>query len=131
MDVSLSTRGVSFYKNCIDGSEIQNLAGVKDLGVFVDSKLTFSTYISQLVAKAKQRSALLFRTFKIKNPQSLLQGYKAYILPILDYCSPVWSPCTLGDIKLLESVQRCFTRRIPGLQHLSYATRLHSLTSLL
>src|ERR1044072_8316138 len=104
-----------------------SLTGVKDVGVFFDSKLTFTTHISQIVAKAKQRIFLLFRAFVTKKPHLLLLGYKSYILPILDYCSTVWSPCTILDIKMLESVQRFFTRRIPGLQFLTYAERLRFL----
>jgi hypothetical protein len=46
---------------------------------------------------------------------------KSYILPILDYCSTVWAPCTQVDIKLVESVQRNFTRKIPGLQYMTYS----------
>src|SRR5437870_13784322 len=54
----------------------------------------------------------------------LLLGYKSYILPILNYCSPVWSPSSVGDILLLESVQRVFTKKIPGLENLSYFDRI-------
>ncbi len=47
-----------------------------------------------------------------------------YILPILDYCSPVWSPHCEKDIKRIESVQRLFTKRLSGYENLSYAERL-------
>ena len=44
--------------------------------------------------------------------------------PLLEYCSPIWSPHTLESIDLLENVQRSFTRRLPGLDNLNYPTRL-------
>lgn len=45
----------------------------------------------------------------------------------MEYCSPIWSPNSVGDILLLESVQRSFTKRIPGLENMSYDARLKAL----
>lgn len=52
---------------------------------------------------------------------------KSYILPILEFCSPIWSPHSVQDILQLESVQRNFTKRIPGLQTMPYNDRLNAL----
>jgi len=45
----------------------------------------------------------------------------------LEYASQAWSPYKLKDIKRIESVQRRFTKRLPGLSHLNYTNRLKSL----
>jgi hypothetical protein len=45
-------------------------------------------------------------------------------LPILDFCSSVWSPHKLTDIDRLEDVQRYFTKRLSGLWYKSYKQRL-------
>jgi len=92
--------------NFIDGIQIERATEIRDLGVFIASDLCFSSHISQIVAKAKQRLFLLFRTFATREAKYLIQGYKAYILPILNYCSPIWSPTLLKDIDLIESVQK-------------------------
>ena len=44
--------------------------------------------------------------------------------PILEYASCVWSPHTITLINRLESVQRKFTKRLPGLRSFNYRTRL-------
>ena len=44
--------------------------------------------------------------------------------PLLEYCSPIWSPHTLESIDLLENVQRSFTRRLPGLDYLNHTEKL-------
>ena len=54
----------------------------------------------------------------------LMTAYTTYILPILHYCSSVWSPQKLSDIDNLENVQRYFTKRLHKLWHSSYADRL-------
>ena len=43
-----------------------------------------------------------------------------YVRPILEYNSACWSPCLIKDIVKVESVQRRFTKRIPGLHDYSY-----------
>ena len=54
----------------------------------------------------------------------MIFAYKTYILPLLDYCSPVWSPNKLSDIDSIESVQRSFTKRLDGMEGHSYSERL-------
>lgn len=44
--------------------------------------------------------------------------------PCLEYCTTVFNPYLHKDINLLESVQRRFTSRIPGLNQLDYSERL-------
>ena len=68
-----------------------------------------------------------FQAFITKDPKALIKGFKSYILPILNYCSPVWSPCLVGDIILVESVQRNFTKKLPGYQNMTYSNRLNAL----
>ena len=71
--------------------------------------------------------ALLLRSFLFKDPHHLMIGFKSFILPIVEYCSVVWNPHHLKDILHLESVQRAFTKRLPGLRELSYSHRLKTL----
>ena len=113
--------------NSVNNIDINNVQQIRDLGVLVDSKLKFRAHIGKIVSAAKQRTSLLFRAFLTREPKFLIIAYKSYILPLLEYCSPIWSPHSVGDILLLESVQRSFTRRIPGLENMSYDARLKAL----
>ena len=45
----------------------------------------------------------------------------------LDYCSQLWSPSLQSEINRIEDVQRQFTKRIYGLEDLSYRDRLKKL----
>ena len=96
----------------------------KDLGIIFDASLNFTTHINGIVAKARQRTFLLYRAFISRDKKILLLAFKTYVLPLLSYCSPVWSPCLISNIEALEAVQRLFTKRLPGFKHLSYGTRL-------
>jgi hypothetical protein len=52
------------------------------------------------------------------------RAFIAYIRPVLEYNSVVWSPSLLYLIEVLESVQRSFSKRLPSLSSLTYAERL-------
>jgi hypothetical protein len=109
----------------LSGCCLRQLDEVKDLGVMFDSKLLFSNHVCSIVAKAKQRIFLLKRAFVCSDALVLISAFKSYILPILEYCSPVWSPSSVADILKLESVQRSFTKYLPSFSNLSYLERLN------
>jgi hypothetical protein len=109
---------------CIDSTPLPNCDCVRDLGVLVDKKLNFSEHISRLTRKAIVRSKLIRKCFTSKNTETLVKAFKVYVLPITEYCSQIWSPHLRKDINLLESVQRKFTRWLPGLRGKTYTERL-------
>jgi len=52
-----------------------------------------------------------------------MKAFITYVCPLLEYCSLVWSPSSKTLIDQLESVQRRFTKRLPGLQSITYDER--------
>ena len=42
----------------------------------------------------------------------MTRAFIIYVRPLLEYCSPVWSPHFKQDIDLIENVQRSFTRKL-------------------
>ena len=89
---------------------LSRVTSCTDLGVCINSVLSFSEHINNVVVKAKQRTSLLLRSFLSKDPMLLTKAFTVYVRPMLEYCSPVWSPCHIGNINKLESVQRSFTK---------------------
>ena len=51
----------------------------------------------------------------------------AYVRPILEYASQVWSPSNVNLINRVELVQRLFTKHIRSVAHLPYNKRLKKL----
>ena len=95
-----------------------------DLGVTIDSDLTFVKHIRSIVSKAKQRIYLIFKTFLCRDIDILTFAYISYVRPILEFSSVVWSPTRLSDIDYIEDVQRYFTKRLQGLWDSPYSDRL-------
>ena len=107
--------------------EILKSDSIRDLGVQIDCKLNFKTHTNDIVGRAKQRSALIFRGFLSRNTEHLTRAYISYIRPLLEYASTVWSPSLIYLIDSLESVQRSYTKRLPGYAQLPYSERLSKL----
>ena len=111
------------FKYFLDGKALTPSNCVKDLGVFTSNTMSSTFHCNELYKKASRICALIRKTFISRNVDLMLQAFRVYVLPILDYCSQVYSPHKLSDIRLLERIQRKFTKRI--LQgNLSYNERL-------
>ena len=108
---------------------LENCDSMRDLRVIVDSELKFSLHCSTIVKKASARMNCIFRSFETRDTNFLFQMYKTFVRPKLEYASPCWSPYLARDIKLVESVQRAFTRRIPEIarKKIPYTERLADL----
>jgi hypothetical protein len=86
--------------------------------------LKFKTQINLVCVKAKQKLYFMRKGILSNNLDLLLMIYKMYVLPVLMYCSPVWSPQTHDDILKLEKIQKKFTKSLSGYKDLSYKERL-------
>uniref|UniRef100_A0A1I8B4I5 Reverse transcriptase domain-containing protein n=1 Tax=Meloidogyne hapla TaxID=6305 RepID=A0A1I8B4I5_MELHA len=90
--------------------KVEQVDVVKDLGIFVDDKLTFNKHIKIICRNAFLRSHQLLRTIHTYNPKTWGNIFKTYVLPILEYASPIWNPKQKDLIKSLERVQKFYTR---------------------
>ena len=84
---------------------------VKDLGVLLDSKLTFKQHVSFVFDKACRNLGFIMRTGKHFNDIYCLKAlYCALVRSNLEYCVTVWSPFYQNGTSRIETVQRRFIR---------------------
>ena len=115
-----SSKNSSPPNYCINGIPISTSTTTRDLGVLIDSQLSYNDHITQITSKASQRVGALFRGFLCRDLQFLRRVYITYIRPMLEYCSVIWNPTLKKHIDQIEDVQRRFTKRIPSISNLSY-----------
>ena len=73
------------------------------LGVKFDSKLTFKDHMRGIVSHVFQRIGVLRLVKRVfVDTSELLRCYKAFVLPILEYCSPVWGSAAECHLQLLK-----------------------------
>ena len=116
----------------INDSPISLVPHYCDLGITVDSNLTFSEHYVKICAKAYRMFSFIRRQiFTNHTPLNLKRSlYLTIVRSNLTYCSQVWHPRLIKDIKSLEQVQRRVTRYIISDQTLDYKTWLASLSIL-
>jgi len=101
---------------------------LRDLGVTVTADLSWTTQIKAMANKARQKAAWVLSVFHTRNPTIMLTLYKSMVRSLLEYCCPLWNPRKVSEIQELERVQKTFTARIEGVQHLNYWERLKKLS---
>lgn len=84
---------------------------VRDLGVVFDQQMSFKQHIQRTTQKATAAVHTARRfVFELKAPKLMTQLARTYILPVTEYCSPVWSHHRVTDELELEKIQKIITR---------------------
>ena len=99
----------------------------KDLGVIVDSKISFKKHINEKCKKARQLTMLIRRSFEYLSPEVFRKLYIAIVRPHLEYAQSIWSPYHNGEIDKIEKVQRRATKQIQELRYKTYEETLRVL----
>ena len=90
-----------FKKYKIGDDTLERVDKIRDLGVILDSKLTFGPHVDQTVKKANRALGVLIRSYQKANPRghlnvsSVLTSYCAHVRSNLEYCSVIW--CGAAD----------------------------------
>ena len=75
----------------------------RDLGVIISDDLNWSTHHDAIIAKAYRTLGLVRRTFSSTIPTSAkVKLYTSLVRSQVLYCSPIWQPHLIKDIKKLE-----------------------------
>ena len=94
------------------------------LGVVIDSNLSLKEHIYVCVKKGYGISNLISTILRNLQCNILVNLYKCYVRPTLEYNSVIFSPHNLVLIDALENVQRHFTKHLSGLYNFDYVERL-------
>ena len=69
----------------------------------------FTNHVINIVSNCKR---MIFRTFRTRDDQVMLTLYRSLVLSKIDYCSVLWCPNDLSDLRKLEGIQSNFTLRM-------------------
>jgi len=76
----------------------------------------------EVVSEANKILGMIERNFTDRSKETILP--KSLVRPHLDYCSQIWNPHYVKDIKLIEGVQRRATKLAESVKDLHYDERL-------
>ena len=100
---------------------------VKDLGVIIDTALSWKSHIAQLRIDSIKMCCWILNVFKTRDKEAMLLLFNSLVRSKLEYCSELWDPHNIEQIKSIEQVQKRFTKRINGLKEDHYWQRLKDL----
>ena len=113
-----------------NGMPLTVMNKLNDLGVMQSNSGCGGYQSAAIVTKAHRTSGLILRVFHSRNFSLMWQAFCTYVIPLLMYAFPCWSSRLQRDVTALESVQRHFSKRLMGLNNLSYTDRLRYLHAL-
>lgn len=97
----------AFYH--IGGEEVERVAEFKDLGLYLDTKLSFKKHFAITYSSAYAMLGFMKRICSnMSNPYALRSVYCAFIRSKLEYACIVWSPFYNVDSNKIESIQKQF-----------------------
>ena len=98
----------------IGTTALESVSSIRDLGIILDSKLTFSDHIHHTVSQANKALWLLIRCFQTGSKgakfdtKSLLTAYYANVRSILEYRTVVWAGAAKSHTVRVDRVQHNF-----------------------
>ena len=120
-----NTRYTKRYK--LSNVELEHVSSEKDLGIQIDSDLTFDDHISAKTRVANAMVGLIRRSFAHLDSNSFKKLYAAFVRPHLEYGQSAWSPHLVRHQKKIEDVQIRATKLVENLGKLTYRERLERL----
>ena len=103
----------------VGSTSLNSCDSLKILGVMFGSKFTFERHIRSICSSVAQKIGLRRKSFRIFGDRDvLLTCFNSFILPCLEYYSPVWSSAADSHLKLIDKNLRVcdmsVNRRIKG-----------------
>ena len=100
---------------------------LRDLGIIMNDKATFTDHINKVCSQVKQKTGWILCTFQCRRTGFLKQMWKSLVQGHIDYCSQLYQPLQSGNLERIEMLQKTFTKKIPEARELNYWQRLNLL----
>ena len=107
----ITNKSTSPFIYNINGIELKQVNEQKYIGIVYDSKMSFNKHIDYIVEKTLKKFNILRYLSKNLNSYTMINLYKTYLLPILEY-SNMCLTLTKTQSAKIEKVQRKITRFI-------------------
>ena len=111
----------------MDGVELEHVFEEKDLGVIVDTDLSFDEHITTKIKKANAMAGMIRRSFTYLESNFFKKLYVTFVRPHLEINNSVWAPYFRKHVNAIEKVQMRAAKCVDGFNDLSYEEQLRKL----
>ena len=99
----------------LSGAELEEVNGLRILGITLDSKMTFMTHLREIAWNASGSLGVVRQVGKLfAYPRVLNSCFNAYVLFTLEYYTSVWMSSPGSHLGLQDSVVRSTERLSEG-----------------
>ena len=107
------------YTNIVEEVDV-----VRDLGIYIDSDLTYSSHRTLTLKKIWKKLGWVKRTFRTRSVSFLKTAWNSLIQPYSDYGSVLVCPMLKGEKRDYEKPLKTFTKLAPECKNMNYWERL-------
>lgn len=93
-----------------DIKSVEKDQSVRDLGLHFTFDLKWHKHIEIVTRKARRVSFAIVKSIKYSSMEQMLNLFKIYVRPILEFATNVFNPYLIKDINKLEKIQKDFLR---------------------
>ena len=110
------------FKLSFLGKQLAPVEAARDLGVILDTSLTFDDHVTATVASCMSRLGQINRVKHCFDKRTLIIIINALVFSKLFYCSSVWSNTSQSNIAKLQAVQNFACRIVSGSKKYDHVT---------
>ena len=107
---------LSSFSTTLFDKELTHVPVVKDLGVFLNTHLSYNEHITKTALNCLFKLKQINRIKHLLDKKTLLLVINSFVFSKLQYCSTVWSNTSNSNIDKLQKVQNFAGRIILGLR---------------
>jgi len=94
-----------------------------DLGVLISDDLRWDSQVKAATTKARRAAHSLSRALISRDTRTWTNLYRTFVRPHIEYAASAWIPHQASHFAILGSVQRWYTRQVPGIGNLNHEER--------
>ena len=104
------------------GKELTPAKSAKDLGVTLDSNLTYDNHVTKTVSTCMSRLGQINRVKHVLDRDTLTIVVNCLVFSKLFYCSNIWSNTTESNLDKVQKVQNFACRIVSGVKKFDHIT---------
>ena len=110
MSISLKNKPIHFDYKIVD-ILLEKVLFHRDLGVFIDRKLTFCKHVNHIICKANRMLGFIWRNCRnIKSPKAIITLYRTLVTSHLEYCCVIFSSASNSQLNRIDKIHFKFNR---------------------
>jgi hypothetical protein len=111
------------YNYQVAGTVLKSTHEIKDLGVILDEKLSYTNHIEYVSSRAFRTLGFISRNTKhFRDPSSLTILFNSLVRSVLEFGSTIWNPSYITHINAIERVQNKYIKQLNFRKRLHFAS---------